>query len=116
MPFLAKFPLAFGNGGQKKGGITSAFSTVMDLAPTILEMAGVSHPSPDGKGSYEGRPVVSMRGRSMVPFLTYPSSTRTIHPADFIHGWETCGRAAVRCGDFKVSKTPRATLNPCVRY
>ncbi|KAK0919449.1 hypothetical protein LTR91_007539 [Friedmanniomyces endolithicus] len=106
VPFLAKFPLAFGNGGQKKGGITSAFSTVMDLAPTILEMAGVSHPSPDGKGSYEGRPVVSMRGRSMVPFLTYPSSTRTIHPADFIHGWETCGRAAVRCGDYKIVFIP----------
>jgi len=102
VPFLAKFPTGFGGEEKKKGGITSAFSTVMDLAPTILEMAGVSHPSPDGKGTYQGRPVVSMRGRSMVPFLTDSSGTRSIHPADFIHGWETCGRAAVRCGDYKV--------------
>ncbi|KAK0922197.1 hypothetical protein LTS16_013643 [Friedmanniomyces endolithicus] len=106
VPFLAKFPTGFGSGEQKEGGITNAFSTVMDLAPTILEMAGVPHPSPDGKGTYQGRPVVSMRGRSMVPFLTDPSSTRTIHPADFIHGWETCGRAAVRCGDFKIVFIP----------
>ncbi|KAK1057925.1 hypothetical protein LTR74_013770 [Friedmanniomyces endolithicus] len=106
VPFLAKFPTGFGSGEQRKGSITNAFSTVMDLAPTILEMAGVPHPSPDGKGTYQGRPVVSMRGRSMVPFLTDPSSTRTIHPADFIHGWETCGRAAVRCGDFKIVFIP----------
>ncbi|KAK0289441.1 hypothetical protein LTR35_002638 [Friedmanniomyces endolithicus] len=108
VPFLAKFPTGFaGEEKKKKGGITSAFSTVMDLAPTILEMAGVAHPSPDGKGSYQGRPVVSMRGRSMVPFLTDNSSgTRTIHPADFIHGWETCGRAAVRCGDYKIVFIP----------
>ncbi|KAK1074413.1 hypothetical protein LTR74_001009 [Friedmanniomyces endolithicus] len=107
VPFLAKFPTGFGGEEKKKGGITSAFSTVMDLAPTILEMAGVAHPSPDGKGSYQGRPVVSMRGRSMVPFLTDNSSgTRTIHPADFIHGWETCGRAAVRCGDYKIVFIP----------
>jgi len=109
VPFLAKFPAAFASAEQKNGGITNAFSTVMDLAPTILEMAGVPHPSPDGQGTYQGRPVVSMRGRSMVPFLTDPSSTRTIHPADFIHGWETCGRAAVRCGDYKVRGTPPHT-------
>ncbi|KAK1009985.1 hypothetical protein LTS01_001657 [Friedmanniomyces endolithicus] len=106
VPFLAKFPAAFASAEQKNGGITNAFSTVMDLAPTILEMAGVPHPSPDGQGTYQGRPVVSMRGRSMVPFLTDPSSTRTIHPADFIHGWETCGRAAVRCGDYKIVFIP----------
>ncbi|TKA74492.1 hypothetical protein B0A55_06456 [Friedmanniomyces simplex] len=113
VPFLAKFPTAFdpaATGEQekkKKGGITNAFSTVMDLAPTILEMAGVPHPSPDGKGTYQGRPVVSMRGRSMVPFLTDSSTTTSsIHPADFIHGWETCGRAALRRGDFKIVFIP----------
>ena len=103
VPFLAKFPISFDT--HADGGITNTFSSVMDLAPTILEMAGVPHPSPDGKGTYQGRPVVSMRGRSMVPFLK--GAETSIHPADFINGWETCGRAAVRCGDWKIVFIPK---------
>ncbi|KAF2764350.1 alkaline phosphatase-like protein [Teratosphaeria nubilosa] len=104
VPFLAKFPKSF---SPKVGqdAITNQFSTVMDLAPTLLQMAGVQHPSPDGKGTYQGRQVVSMRGRSMVPFLT--GSSHSIHPADHITGWETCGRAAVRCGDYKIVFIPK---------
>ncbi|KAK5105705.1 hypothetical protein LTR62_002358 [Meristemomyces frigidus] len=105
VPFLAKFPVGFDTGAGEKGGIMGAFSTVMDLAPTILEMAGVAHPSPDGTGKYHGREVVSMRGKSMVPFLH--GTTPTIHPKDFINGWETCGRAAVRCGDWKIVFIPK---------
>ncbi|KAK4540922.1 hypothetical protein LTR36_008430 [Oleoguttula mirabilis] len=102
VPFLAKFPKGY---ETEKGGITNSFSTVMDLAPTILDMAGVKHPSPDGKGTFQGREVVSMRGRSMVPFLSGEQSN--IHPKDFINGWETCGRAAVRCGDWKIVFIPK---------
>jgi len=105
VPFLAKFPKGFDQVTNEKSTITNTFSTVMDLAPTILEMAGVQHPSPDGKGTYQGREVVSMRGKSMVPFLKGQSST--VHPADFINGWETCGRAAVRCGDYKILFIPK---------
>lgn len=121
VPFLAKFPSSFplradgatmtagsietpGSGAHvtnEKGSITSNFSTVMDLAPTILEMAGVKHPAP----TYNGREVVTMRGRSMLPFLSGHSPT--IHPSDHITGWETCGRAAVRCGDYKIVFIPK---------
>lgn len=102
VPFLAKFPKGY---EAEKGGITNSFSTVMDLAPTILDMAGVKHPSPDGKGTYQDREVVSMRGRSMVPFLS--GEQPNVHPKDFINGWETCGRAAVRCGDWKIVFIPK---------
>ncbi|KAK4895606.1 hypothetical protein LTR27_006389 [Elasticomyces elasticus] len=104
VPFLAKFPEGYEGTGEK-GGISNTFSTVMDLAPTILEMAGIKHPSPVGKGTYQGRPVVSMRGRSMVPFLR--GEEKGVHPEDFIQGWETCGRAAVRCGDYKIVFIPK---------
>ncbi|KAK3069303.1 hypothetical protein LTR53_012459 [Teratosphaeriaceae sp. CCFEE 6253] len=105
VPFLAKLPTSLDQAAPGgKGSITNAFSTVMDLAPTILEMAGVPHPSPDGHGTYQGRPVVAMRGRSMLPFLT--GAAARVHPADFIHGWETCGRAAVRCGAWKIVFIP----------
>ena len=64
-------------------------------------MAGVSHPAP----TYHGREVVPMRGKSMLPFLS--GASESIHPADFINGWETCGRAAVRCGDWKIVFIPK---------
>jgi arylsulfatase len=36
----------------------------------------------------------------MLPFIT--GSAPSIHEKDFINGWETCGRAAVRRGDWKM--------------
>lgn len=104
VPLLAKLPKNLSSDNNKNGSISGAFSTVMDLAPTILEMAGVSHPSPDGRGTYQDRPVVSMRGKSMLPFLQ--GSDSRVHAVDHIHGWETCGRAAVRCGDWKIVFIP----------
>jgi arylsulfatase len=121
VPFLAKFPKVMNdlsngeilsNGHMEtdsngshlavdNGSITNKFSTVMDLAPTILQMAGVKHPAP----TYQGREVVHMRGKSMLPFLT--GSASSVHPADHITGWETCGRAAVRCGDWKIVFIPK---------
>lgn len=103
VPFLAQFPTSFtsANSNAKGNSITHEFSTVMDLAPTILEMAGVSHPAPH----YKGREVVSMRGKSMLPFIT--GSEPKIHEADFVNGWETCGRAAVRKGDWKILFIPK---------
>lgn len=95
MPLPAKSPFI------SKTGITDQFATVMDLAPTILQMAGVDHPAP----SYHGREVVKMRGASWVPYLTGKSDR--IHPEDFISGWETCGRAAIRKGDWKAVFIPK---------
>lgn len=100
VPFLAKFPKAFG-AEAKDNSISDQFATVMDLAPTILEMAGVSHPAP----KYQGREVVPMRGTSMVSYVK--GKAEGIHEKDFIEGWETCGRAAVRKGDWKMVYIPK---------
>lgn len=100
VPFVMKPPAKW-NSQIPKGGITHQFSTVMDLAPTILDMAGVQHPAP----TYQGREVVTMRGKSMVPYLQ--SDAPSIHDKDFINGWETCGRAACRKGDWKIVFIPK---------
>lgn len=100
VPYMMKPPAAFGQKIQG-GSITHQFATVMDLAPTILDMAGVTHPAPN----YQGREVVPMRGKSMVPYLS--SQAETIHEKDFINGWETCGRAACRRGDWKIVFIPK---------
>ncbi|KAI1175628.1 alkaline-phosphatase-like protein [Nemania sp. FL0916] len=100
VPYMMKPPAAF-SGAIQGGSITHQFATVMDLAPTILDMAGVTHPAP----TYQGREVVSMRGKSMVPYLS--RQAETIHEKDFINGWETCGRAACRQGDWKIVFIPK---------
>lgn len=105
VPFTCRFPknmnLKPGDATAATGGITDQFATVMDLAPSILDMAGVKHPAP----SYQGREIVSMRGVSFQPWAT--GEAERIHPKDFIQGWETCGRAALRCGDWKIVFIPK---------
>ncbi|KAI0548192.1 alkaline-phosphatase-like protein [Xylaria curta] len=100
VPYMMKPPAAF-SGKVPGGSITHQFATVMDLAPTILDMAGVTHPAP----TYQGREIVPMRGKSMVPYLA--KQAETIHEKDFINGWETCGRAACRRGDWKIVFIPK---------
>jgi arylsulfatase A-like enzyme len=58
VPCITRYP-------QFKGGIRDTFTTVMDIAPTVLEMAGIKHPAP----TYQGRTVVGMRGKSMLAWL-----------------------------------------------
>ncbi|KAJ5408779.1 hypothetical protein N7509_002662 [Penicillium cosmopolitanum] len=103
VPFTCRFPknINLNPQGVTAGGITDQFSTVMDLAPSILDMAGLKHPAP----SYQGREVVSMRGRSFHPWAI--GESERIHPKDFIQGWETCGRAALRCADWKIVFIPK---------
>lgn len=43
VPCIAKFPASY-TCPVPKNGITYKFSTIMDIAPTFLEMAGVVHP------------------------------------------------------------------------
>ena len=100
VPFVAKFPQSVQVADQARG-ITDQFATVMDLAPSLLEMAGVSHPAP----TYQGREVVPMRGKSFYQWAA--GKSERIHEKDFIQGWETCGRAALRFGDWKIVYIPK---------
>ncbi len=53
-------------GFDRQHQIGTAFSTVMDIAPTFLELAGVAHPGTE----YQGREVAPIRGRSLLPYLS----------------------------------------------
>ena len=89
-----------------KGSVSHAFTTVMDLMPTMLDLAGVKHPAP----RYQGRDVVQMRGKSWIPLLSGTSSE--IHDSDQDWtGWELFGCRAVRQGDWKalLMPAPRGT-------
>lgn len=94
--------------------ITDAFCTVMDIVPTILELAGLQHPGKE----YAGRPIAQLRGRSWKSFLDEVSlagsTTRSrlgvrgipIHSPDYAAGFEIAGSGALRRGDYKITFVP----------
>ena len=91
-PLIVKMPF------QEKGnGIVTAFTTIMDLAPTFLELAGGTYPS-----VYHGQPITPYKGASLLPWLT--KKQNFIHDEDYVMGWELFGRCAVRKGKWKMSK------------
>lgn len=103
VPFILKYPELVTD--DKKGGIDHSFSTVMDIVPTILELAGAKHPGKE----YKGRQIEPVRGKSWVPYLQsfgQQSGVKTIHDDDKAYGWELFGRLAVRKGKWKATYIP----------
>jgi arylsulfatase len=72
------------------------FLSVKDLAPTVLDLAGISSPG----GKFQGRDVELMQGRSMKSVLEGAESQ--VHDADYVMGWEMMGQQALRKGDWKI--------------
>lgn len=85
-----------------QGKVTHNFTTVMDVLPTFLEMAGVIHPGT----TFRGREVVLPRGRSWVPFLDGKESSVHENGTQDVTGWELFGRRAIRRGDWKAVFEP----------
>ena len=80
---------------QNSGTINEDYISVMDLAPTILDFAGVEHP---GK-QYKDREIYPMDGVSLVNWLE--GNEESAHQIDEVHCWELYGRIGVRQGDWK---------------
>ena len=81
--------------------MNDSITTVKDVMPTLLELAGVEHP---GAGMFQGREVLAMQGRSVVPVLTGERDTIRA-PGDYM-GWELFGKQAIRQGDWKIINIP----------
>ncbi|KAK7212565.1 hypothetical protein V2G26_019743 [Clonostachys chloroleuca] len=78
--------------------ISHSFTTVMDILPTILQLAQVQHPGT----TFRGRQVVEPRGKSWVDHLASPKDHPAVHEdAKHIHGWELFGNRAIRRGNWK---------------
>jgi glutathione S-transferase len=76
--------------------MSSAFSFVTDIAPTLLDIAGVNNP----QNEYQDRTVESMVGQSILPLAQ--GKTERIHAADKTIGYELGGNAALFQGDYKI--------------
>jgi len=82
-----------GKGVATAGLKSSAYLTVMDLAPTFLELAGVGYPS-DGT-------VQPMRGESINGFLS--GESEIVHDENYITVHSHGGRSLIRKGNWKLT-------------
>lgn len=79
---------------DRKGEIDKNFLTVRDIAPTLLEMAGVERSS---NNDYRSGDYV-MAGRSLLPLL---ASSETMERKNEVFAWEHRGRRGIIQGDWK---------------
>jgi arylsulfatase A-like enzyme len=92
-------PLVMAGPGIEGGRLVTAFSYVTDIMPTILEMAGVEHPS-----EVEGRSVEPLIGRSLTGVLAGTSAE--VYGADELIGGEMGGGKWMRQGEYKAVYVP----------
>ncbi len=84
--------------GMQENKIHRSLTHVADIAPTLLELAGVRHPG----NNYKGKPVEPLIGASLVPVLT--GAAKRAHPVDQAIGYELSGNQAIFKGDLKLVK------------
>ncbi len=90
-PLIVKGP-----GVARNGEISHTVADVRDIMPTVLDYAGVPH-----AGTYKGREVLPMQGRSMASFLE--AKVQTVHDPDHVFGFELFGWRGVRQGPWKAT-------------
>ena len=88
-PFIIRYPAAIPQGSR-----SDAFAYVLDVVPTLLDLAGV-RPA--------GGSTASLSGQSMVPLLS--GRTDRVHGTDAAVGYEAAGGSAVYRGDYKLARS-----------
>ncbi len=77
------------------GTIVPAFASVMDIAPTLYALAGISYPSVAA-----GKAIAPLKGASLLPLLA--GSTSAVHDSSYVFALEHRGRIVVRKGRWKL--------------
>lgn len=93
VPAIVRYPSRLA-GGQ----VTTAPAHVTDIAPTLLQLAGVAQPE-----RQDGRDVARFQGQSLIPLLS--GKQGMVHQR-FDQGWELFGQKAYRQGDWKIVYSP----------
>ncbi len=92
VPLIIAWP---GHAGIRAGAINDGLAHVTDILPTLLDLSGV----PGHGGTWNGRPVERLAGRSLVPMLA--GTEGSVH-GDAPLGYELSGNAALFRGDYKL--------------
>jgi arylsulfatase len=82
------------------GTRSDAFASVLDLTPTVLDYAGVTHPG----NNYKGKEIHALKGKSMRP--VWEGSADRVYADDEPVGFELYGNTnkAMFMGDWKILK------------
>jgi arylsulfatase len=88
--------VSFLTGPGIRRGVGTPFTSVMDVVPTFLDLAGVAPP----KGSFDGRTVKPIRGQSWARWLG--GRADRVYAPDKPIGGELFGGRALRQGDWKL--------------
>ncbi|CAH6723379.1 hypothetical protein CLIB1444_14S02740 [[Candida] jaroonii] len=86
---------------ESRGSVKHEFATVMDVLPTILDLAGVEHPGE----TFRGKKIAPVRGKSWKSYIT--GESEKVHSDDTVTGWELFGQQAIRKGHFKAVYIPQ---------
>ena len=94
-PLIAHWPGGAQSGGlkAKAGSITHQPGHLIDIMPTLLELAGATYPS-----EFDGREIEPVQGKSLVPIF----NGRQRDPHDWLYFQYTTNRA-IRQGDWKIT-------------
>ncbi|QFT75633.1 MULTISPECIES: arylsulfatase [unclassified Ruegeria] len=95
VPLIVRYPEMVAAGTK-----VESFAFVLDIVPTLLELAGVETPG----STYQGREINPPSGISMVPVLT--GALDTVRDEDNPVGYELAGSSAVFKGRYKLSQNP----------
>ncbi len=93
VPAIMRIP-----GGLDDGRTLDAFMSVLDITPTLLDIAGAQHP---GK-TYKGRKIHVPTGHTLLPYLT--GKTDVVYQRDEPVAFELFGHASVFAGPWKAVK------------
>ncbi len=93
VPAIVRFP-----GAGHASAHVDALANVLDIAPTILQLAGLPPPG----DSYRGRVVAPLEGRSLLAALRDPAAK--VHDADEVIADEIYNHRYVRRGDWKLTR------------
>ena len=91
-PMIVKPPFQ-----NKRDSLTNQFVTVLDIVPTILDVANIEYPE-----KHKGNIIAPNQGESIIPFLKGEQSA--VHQDDYVMGWELFGRYALRKGEWKITQ------------
>ena len=95
VPLIVRYPEMVAAGKK-----IESFAFVLDVVPTLLELAGVDAPG----STYDGREINPPSGISMVPVLS--GALDTVRNEDNPVGYELAGSSAVFKGRYKLSQNP----------
>lgn len=81
---------------EQQNIIANNFLTVMDIAPTLYDLAKINYPP-----EFKGNSLFPLKGKSLLPFIS--GKVKAIHTNDYVFGLEHSGNTMLRKGQWKIT-------------